>query len=280
MNFKKLKPREKLIASGLAIVVVFSLYFKIIHEPFAKQVQSSKIKIKRAESQLNELKIKYPPVSIQQQKIKSLSLECDRLAEEISLIEKKLPSGRETSQLIGEFTRLAREAKLMSIRQKTAADGGYNRIYIEVKLNTSYPNAINYIGKVESISPFIRVEEVDINESTGKTIEEGGSPVRIVFSSLLGDSSIFEVLKASDQMEIPAVKRDILVSTAKPLVTLSEKEFKLEGVTYDETSPTAIVNGDVVRIDSEIKGYKVKKINESSIVLTNDIQDFVIKLNR
>lgn len=280
MDLNKLKPREKLIVAGLAVVVVFSTYMKMVHEPFSKKVESSKMRIKRAESQLAELKINTPFVDIQKQKIKSLNVECERLTGQISEIEKKLPSNRETSQLIGEFTRLAKEAKLVSIRQKTTAEGGYSRVFIEVKLNASYPNAINYIGKVESISPFIRVEEVDINESSGKSIEDGGAPVRVVFSSLLGDSSIFEVLRANDKMEDLPVKRDILVSTSKPVVALSEKEFRLEGITYNDAFPTAIINGDVVRVDSDIKGYKVKKIGENSVILTNSIEDFVLKLNK
>ena len=280
MDIKKLKPREKLVIAGLAVVILFSVYAKLIHEPFAKKAQSSKMRIKKAESQLAELKVKYPPADIQREKIKSLSVECEHLTDQVSRVEKKLPSGKETSQLIGEFTRLAKEAKLISIRQKTAPENGYNRIYIEVKLNSSYPNAINYVGRVESISPFIRVEEVEINESTGKTIDEGGAPVRIVFSSLLGESSIFEVLKANDEAGNVTVKRDILISSAKPVQSLNEKEFKLEGITFNASTPTAIMNGDVVRVDSDVKGYKVKKILEDSIVLTNDIEDFVIKMNR
>ena len=280
MDFKKLKPREKLIILGLALVVVFSVYMKVVHEPFAKKVQASKTNIKKAESQLAELKVKYPPIEIQREKIKSLSQECERLTDQISGIEKVLPAAKETSQLIGEFTRLAKDIKLIAIRQKIAGEGGYSRIFIEVKLNASYPNAINYIGKIESISPFIRVDEVDINESSGKSVEEGGAPVRLVFSSLLGESTIFEVLRANDQMENLQVKRDILVSSAKPVTALSEKEFKLEGITWDSAAPTAIMNGDVIRVDSDVKGYKVKKILEDSVVLTNDIEDFVVKMNR
>ena len=94
MDFKKLKPREKLIVLGLALVVVFSVYMKVVHEPFAKKVQAAKTNMKKTESQLAELKVKYPPIGTQREKIKSLSQECERLTDQSAGSRKCFPPGR------------------------------------------------------------------------------------------------------------------------------------------------------------------------------------------
>ena len=282
MNLDKLKPREKLILVLLGAVIVFSVYMKFVNQIFAKTITSYKTRIKRAELKLNEIQLKSTPVEKQKEKIKSLNTECDRLVEEISELEKMLPSKREASQLIGEFTRLAKEAKLVSIRQKIVTDPkGYDQIFIEVKLNASYPNAIQYIMQIESISPFLRVEEIDISEAAKtRSLEEGSTPVRFVVSSLLGDKSIHQELKANELAKPVVVKRDILASSAKPIKILDEKEYRLEGVTYNASSPTAIINGEVFRIDSEINGMKVKQILPDAVVLTDGRDDHLLKMNR
>lgn len=280
MDFSKLKFKQQLIvAAGVAVIAVVA-YLKIVHEPFNRKVDSYQSKLKRYETQLAELSTTFPPVEQQRKKIEELKLECEKLLEEIAEVEKNLPPKKETSHLIGEFTRLAKQARLLSIRQKTMVKDGYNKIFIEIKLAAPYPVAIAYIARLESISPFLRVEEVDINETKGKAFADGGAPVRIVVSSILGEAPLGQALTADDQAKTPEVKRDILASSAKPLVSLSEKDFRLEGITFTEEMPTAIINGEVFRVDSEVKGYKIRKIMPGSVILTDGTEDHLLTLNR
>ncbi len=265
---------------AFAVVALAAVaYTKIVHEPFDKKVKSYKAKIGRFESQVTELKTRFPVLEEQRKKIQALEEEHGKLIDAIKEVEKKLPPKKEASQLVGEFTRLAREAKLLSIRQKTIVKDGYNKIFIEIKLAAPYPAAIAYISRLESISPFLRVEEADINESKGKTFEEGGAPVRVVISSILGEATLEQALRADDSARTPEVKRDILESTAKPVSVLNEKDFKLEGVTFTEHSPTAIINGEVFRVGSEVKGYTVKQILPGSVVMSDGGGDHLLTLN-
>jgi Tfp pilus assembly protein PilO len=280
MDFFNMKVKQQALIVSLIAVVAIIAYAKIVHEPFSRQVGSYRSKIKKYESQLLDLQTKFPPVEQQRKKIEVLKAQCEKLLAQIAEIEKKLPPKKQTSQLIGEFTRLAKEARLLSIRQKTMIKDGYNKIFIEVRLAAPYPVAIAYISRLESISPFLRVEEVDINESKGKTFEEGGAPVRVVISSILGDAPIEQAMKANEEEKTPDVKRDILASSARPMAELSEKDFRLEGITFTEDAATAIINGEVFRVNSEIKGYTVKKIMPGSVILTDGTEDHLLTLNR
>lgn len=273
-----LKPREKAYVVAGIIAVVFAVYFKLIQQPFAKEINYYKNKIKKAEKQFQELSGKYPTVESQQKRIDELNADCDRLLKQITEIEKQLPSKQETSQLIGEFTRLAQEAKLISIRQKTASKDGYNRIFVEIRLNAPYAAAIHYISRIESISPYIKIEEVAIDESKGKRSEEGGPPVRVVVSWILGDTSVEQVLKAKEIDKTLPVGRDILVSKSKPVVELDKSDIKLEGITFNPDNPTVIINGEVFRTGSEVKGMKIKEIKRDGVVLNDGVDDHFVKV--
>ena len=89
-----------------------------------------------------------------------------------------------------------------------------------------------------------------------------------------------QALKADESLKTPEVKRDILASTAKPMASLNEKDFRLEGITFTEDTPTVIINGEVFRVDSEVKGYRVKKIMPGSVILTDGMEDQLLTLNR
>lgn len=280
MDFSKWTLRRKLAAAAVVLAAAALVYVKVVHEPFSRKADSYRSRLKKYEAQLIDLQTKFPPVEQQRRKIEALKSECEKLLQQIAEVEAKLPPKKETSQLIGEFTRLAKEARLLSIRQKTVIKDGYNKIFIEIKLAAAYPDAIAYIARLETISPFLRVEEVDINESKGKSFEEGGAPVRVVVSSILGEAPLEQAIRADDTAKTPDVKRDILTSSAKPMANLSEKDFRLEGITFTEESATAIINGEVFRVDSEIKGLRVKKIMPGSVVLTDGMEDHLLTLNR
>ena len=226
---------------------------------------------------MRDLETKQPQDTELVIKIKGIIQEETKLSEEIEGLEKMVPSRLHTSQLVGELTRLAKEVKLESIKQKITKEQTYSRIFLEVKFYSTYLDAVTYLASIESISPFIRVEEMEILEPAGKTVELGGAPVRLVVSCLLTNSASTPSLKASN---VPAlsVKRDILTSSSKLTEALSDSKFTLEGITFDQQNPTAIINGDVFQVNSELGGYKIKKILADSVVLNDGVEDHLLNL--
>ncbi len=278
MDWGKLKSREKLAFVALVGVVVTGVYWRLVQEPMAKQVVSYKAQIRKSQKQLKDLVTKEPQDVEISGKIQVLEEEDARLSDQIGSLEKQIPSRFNMSQLVGEFARLAKEIKLDSVKQRITKEQGYSRIFLEVKFYSTYLNAIKYIAAVESISPFLRVEEMEILEPKGKTIELGGSPVRLLVSCLLSDNPEGSVLKATQKLDPQAGQRDILASNARPAAALDESKFTLEGITFDAKNPTAIINGDVFQTNSEVGGYKVKKILSDSVVLSDGIEDHLLSL--
>lgn len=255
----------------------FALYVKFVDKPISQRVESYKAQIRRSEAQLRDLEVKRPQDVELNEKIKILKEDEMNLTNQISEIEKSIPSRLYTSQLVGELTSLAVKVKLESIKQNIAKEQNYSRIFLEVKFYGTFTDAVSYVSSIESISPFIRVEEMEILEPVEKTVELGGAPMKLVISCLLTDSAQMPPLKASSTAGLE-VKRDILVSSSKPASEMNDEKFILEGVTFDPKNPTAIINGDVFQVNSEIGGYKVKKILADGVILSDGVEDHMLSL--
>jgi hypothetical protein len=277
MEWSRLKPRERTAILVLGACVFFGVYVRFIDRPVARKVAVYKKQIQNSEMQLKDLQTKLPQDAVISSKIGEIEEANAKLGEQIAELEEKMPSQFNTSQLVGALTALAREVKLESVKQRIAKEQAYSRMFLEVKFYSTYLDAVKYVADVEAISPFMRVEEMEILEPVGKTIELGGAPVKLVVSCLLGDSSPTGQLKPGQPAKVD-LKRDILASSAKPAEELSDAKFLLEGITYDPRNPTAIVNGDVYQTGSELGPYKVKQILMDSVVLTDGVEDHILSL--
>jgi Tfp pilus assembly protein PilO len=279
MEWSKLKPREKLMVAAIGAVVLAVLYMRMVYAPVQQKISTYQSQIKKAQKQLNELTAKPPQVVLVSGNVSQLEDETARLATEMSTIEKDMPSKFQLSQLVGELTRLSSEVKLDSVKQKIIKDQSFSRVFMEIKFYSNFTDTIKYMAAIESISPFIRVDEMEILEPKGKSVELGGAPIRLLVSCLLAETTDGAVLKAKqEQVDMTEKFRDVMASSARPAIELEESKFVLEGITFDLRNPTAIINGDVYQQNSEISGYKVKKILSDSVILSDGVRDHLLSL--
>jgi len=278
LDFKKLKPKERTLVIGLVAVIAISAYFNIVYKPLAKSISRYKLQTKKSEPRLRGLQEKLPQLDKQRQNIHFLESECRKIFDEINEIESALPSKKNVSDLLTELVRLGSDLKIVSVRQKLNEGKEYPSIYIELKFNAPYINAVNYLRKVESISPFLVIQELDIAEEKTK-VTRGGPAARLILTSLLGEMSDAETIKAQEAEPL-TISRNIFVSKAKPAVKAKKTDLKLDGITYDSKTPTAIVNGEVVRIGSVVDSYTVEDIRLESVVFSDGVDEYVIGVER
>jgi len=278
LNSKRLKPKEKALVVGLVAAIVISAYFNIIYKPLSRSVSRYKFQTGKAQSRLTSLQEKLPQLDKQRQNIRFLNSECQRMLDEINEIEITLPSKRSVSDLLTELVQLGKDLKIGLVRQKLEEGREYSSIYIELKFNAPYINAINYLRKVESISPFLIIKELDIAEEKTKH-SMGGPAARLILSSLLGERSTAEMSKAQEAEPL-AISRNIFVSKAKLAAKVKKIDLELEGITFNPESPTAIVNGEVVRIGTEIDSYTVKDIRLDAVIFTDGSEEYVVDMER
>lgn len=277
-KYNKLKKREQAMVITFAVAISLLLVYRAIYSPLARAIKTYGFQIKKLETRLGEITTKFPDVEEEAAKLESLDTECASILDEITGIERKLPSIKNTSQLISELTRLSGEVKLSSVRQKVDVGEKYSRIFVETKFNSNFKDIVNYIKRLESISPFLAIDEVNISEP-GKQSKEPGIPVRLVISSILGEIPFAEELKAQESKPTE-VARDIFVSRARPAALVREADLKLQGITYNPSTPTAIINNEVVRIGSKVSDLIVKHIGLDTVVLTDGVQDQMLSIER
>ena len=275
--WSRLKVRERAAVVALGAAVLFGVYSKAFREPMSKSVLTYQTQIKKSEAQLNDLKTKAPQDEELKEKIQSLKDETDKMTAQIDSLEENVPSTFGLTQLVGEFTRLANDVKLESVKQRVVKEQNYSRVFLEVKFYSNYANAIHYLASLETLSPFLKLEEMEMLEPKGKSVELGGAPVRLLMSCLLSDKEEGLPLKAADVAPPPA-SRDILSSSERPQTELEDTRFKLQGISFNLKNPTAIINDDVYAVGAEIGGLTVKKILPDSVVLSDGSQDHVLNL--
>ncbi|UCD14989.1 MAG: type 4a pilus biogenesis protein PilO [Candidatus Omnitrophota bacterium] len=280
LNYKELKKREKGFLILFICVIIVSGYYNLLYKPLEKNITTYELQIQKLEARIAEIETKFPQIDEQRSNLQALDEQWQKLLGEITALEKTLPAKKSAPSLIGELTRLAKGFKLISIRKKIDEGEDYSRLYVELKFNAAYQDTINYIKKIETISPFLKIEELEISEPQGKSKKGPATPVRIVLTSLLGDIPFSEQMKAKEIEEVPFKIRDIFVSKTKPVAPVRKSKLKLEGITYDPQSPTAIINGEVVKVGSQIGEFQVKEILPNMVVVVDGVEEHILYVER
>ncbi|MFC1631606.1 type 4a pilus biogenesis protein PilO [Candidatus Omnitrophota bacterium] len=279
-SFKKLKKRERLLLIGLSFTLAASLYFLILYRPLSRKITRLKAQTRKSQLRLDEIKTTYPQIEQQQQAIGSLEAECQVLADKIFELEQVLPEKNRTVKLLATLTSKAGDLKFESIRQRVDYGQEYSRIFIELKFNASYKETANFIRSIESISPFLTIEELEIAEPAKGARKTGGILTRLVVASLLGETPAQEAIKTEEEHEIIELSRDIFVSEARPVSQIQVVDLRLDGITYNSRMPTAIINGEVTKEGSQVANLEVKEINPENVILTDGREDHILAITR
>lgn len=272
-------PRKKAMLLVLASVVGVMAYLNFFYFPTAKKIAAFKSKIAKAQARVQDLQAGAPAVEEQRKRVKALDQAMQELTAKIEEREKVLPSKRNLSQLLGEFTRLAKGFELDSIRQRMDLGEDYSRVFAEIVFRAGYQDTVDYVKKVESISPLLRVEELEVREPRSKQAKGPGAETRLLVSVLLGERSVEQALKADEAQTREPLARDIFVSKTRPAAAVEEEpSLKLEGITYASKAATAIINGEVVREGSAVGSFTVKRIMMTSVVLADKGGEYILNV--
>lgn len=277
-SYKKLKKREQFMVLVFITAITALLYYQLFYKPLAKDIRTYVFQVDRLKTRLEEVRAKFPEVYEKEAAVKELDEACDKLLTEIEELEKKIPSRQATSRLIGELTRLAEGMKLESVRQKVDTGEEYSRIFVEITFDAPYKEIVRYIKRVETISPFLQVEEFEVTEPRRRKKKK--SSARLIISSLLGDRPFSEQLRAGQIDESLLEFRDIFVSKVKPILAVRKIDIELEGITYNAGVPTCIIKGEVMREGEEVDGLIIKKILHNTVILTDNTEEYVLTIER
>jgi len=79
---------------------------------------------------------------------------------------------------------------------------------------------------------------------------------------------------------VPVVTNVPSTSNAVPAVPPPPPEPKLQGILFDPTRPSAIVDGKTIFVGGRVGGFRVTEISKNDVTLKNETETKVLRLGR
>ena len=272
--------------AALVIVVAGVMSYNILLKPNISKIAVLQKQVKEAEAGLKGLSGSSPQAAKLNQEISDLTKNIDSAKERTKAAETKLLGESDIPRLVNELIRCAQGQNInfASVAQKTEQDkSGLSRQFVTVKFDAGYAQMVNYLRKVESISGFVKLNEVNIIQS--KEAGQQTISAAVTLSALLSNNpeAHGEVNACSGVSgELSVIKRDPMASSVKVEKVVKKPNFKIIGITFSDTAAqsTAIINDNVVRQGEKVEGYTVKEIRRDSVLLDGEAGPVTLIMER
>jgi len=283
--YGKLKSNERRLFIIFALVLISSFYFMLFLKPAMDDISRLKKQQQENQNQLGMLKSQLPLAIKTKQEIETTKQNLKVLKLKISDIESRLISGSQEQQLL---TEVIKNAQVMGIDLESVKENskeereGFIRLYIDLKFASNYKKILTYIKGIESISPFVKIEEVSLDQSKNEPLSTIEVSLRL--STLLSYTSDSQGQFSSAKnaaADIGDLKRSPF--TPKFITEKTKrKNLKVTGITYrsNEVDSTAIINNAIARIGDKIEGLKIERILPNSVIIDNGVEKEILKLER
>jgi len=286
--YRSLKQRERYLYILSAMALSALLYFSLFIIPVTKHIKEYKKEIadlgdkqKIILSQLPDVEKTKLEIAEQERVIKTMKLKAEN-------IQSKLLGASQVPKLLMQLVQSAQGMPIdfQSVKQKTESPDkdGVSRLYIDLKFEASYENAVNYIKKIEEVSTYVKIDEIDLAQS--KVDPRNLVSVSLKLNAILALSAdaqgefSYSVAKDAATNKV-IVQRSPL--TPKISVGQVKKDLpRLSGITFrnQPLGSSAILNDNVVKVGDEVAGYKVESILPDSVMVNDGIESKEIKSER
>lgn len=275
-RFKNLAPGQKRLFIALGIVLLCVLYFNLFLKPNIIKFSSLKKQQSEAAGQLKALSAGIPDIEKIKKGLISLREDIAGLKNNSRETESKLLNNLDAARLLSELMKCAQGLKIdfISVKQKIEEDkGGYSRFFAELKFAAPYEQALRYIARAEGISPFAKVEEIDLGrpKAAGKEQVAVTLTIGALLSSASGTQGQVNPCGTGEPVIKLSSARDPFAPSIK-LEQVSKKiTLKLAGITYRglKGASTAIINDTVLKVGDKVEGCTVEKITNDSVTVDN-----------
>jgi len=275
--------RRKWFLAGLAAVVgIFLLGLQTLYQPQQGRLQKVRNQWKALRAQGESLKTQLPDLAKEKERLKAETKAVEELEKEVKGMQSQLVTSGELGLLLGELVRCGEGLRVTfdSVKQDVRENPGQPHVTLEMALSAPFEDLVNYLNRIERLSPFLKVEHLAVLES-----KQGPSSllaVRLVLDSPLRLSSETGGLTVSTGAlpEKVALARAPFISRVHRADKEKHKEMKVTGITWQEGFSTAIVNEEVVRVGDKVADLTVQKILPDRVVLSDGVESLTVELTR
>lgn len=282
-RWQRLSRKERL---GLAILGGLCLFFwgyQSFYRPQAVRLAKVRAEYLALRRQVAAVKTALPDLDQERQQLQRQTEEIDLFRQELESVESRLTTSAELGILLGELTKQGEGLQVTfdSIKQSLKENPEHPEVGIEVTFMASYEDLVNYLRRVERISPFLRIARLEVAEpkegpkTFGKTSLMLVTPLRL--SHEMGILSQLPQIPLQEKVTLP---RSPFTSRKRPADETKRQALKVSGITWRGESSTAIINNEVVRRGDKIDHLTVKQILPDMVILTDGVESQAITLER
>ncbi|MFH0855795.1 MAG: type 4a pilus biogenesis protein PilO [Candidatus Omnitrophota bacterium] len=284
--YGKLKKGEQRLFLIFVFVLAASFYFALFLKPALNDISKMRKKLQENQNQLGLLDSQLPSSATASQEIEAIRREIKELKLHISDIESKLIGASQEQYLLAEVIKNAQSlgVDLESVKEDVKEDKeGFGRLYIDLEFSSDYGKAVTYIKRIESISPFVRMDEMRLGQSKNDLLSTINVSLRL--SALLSYASNNRGQLSLSAKEPGADDGVLKRSPFTPKFVVDKtkrKKLKVTGIAYRESgaSSTAIINGLIVKAGDQVDWAKIERILPNSVVINSGAEKEVLKLER
>ncbi len=280
LRFSRLRKREKTLILLLIAAILFSVYFRSVFMPIARETQALAIELQVTRNRVFALKAQIPDGPKSALELESARKKLASLRDTLSEEKDKLPSQGRIPQFLEELVQQAAVSSidLVAIKPKKSKDEGeYQKFFMELKLGASFKDAVNYMNQLETASKFMKPIEVDVTEIPEDIRGKIGATMTLstLLSKVAGEPPL-------DVQKIPSVpelqlSRNPFASTFK-LSKVDKKQYTLSGITMGKI-PTAIINGEVYKKGALVFNQEILEIFPDRVMIGDKNDTLTLSLD-
>ncbi len=284
-----LEKKEKKVWLVLAVVVIGCLYYLMFLKPKFQTALDLKRQEQTFKKQWQAIAAQYPDLANAQAELKRTKEKIGEIKFKMQDIESKLLRESQLSLFLTELIKCAQGLSIdfQSVKQSEETDKtGFLALLIEMKFESNYEDMLNYLQRVEGISPFVKVEDIEVTPS--KADPSGITATVLKLSALMSSdpnsNTPLSTVCSADMGTKLSVNHNPLAPIMKKAETVGWKKrgVKLEGITFSASGPnsSAIINDAVVKEGDELNGNTVEKILPDAVILNDGKESFRVNMER
>ncbi len=239
-----------------------------------------------SQKQWQDILEQYPDVKNAQQGLDEQKEKLGAIEQKNKDIEAQLLKESYLPEFLTELIKCGQglEIDFQSVKQDVEADKtGFAKLLIDMKLESSYVDILNYVQRVEQISPFVKVEDLLISQAKENPDKRSLAALRL--SALLsmdkGPGGGLTTVCSAQMVTKLAIQRNPM-SPIYHKTAAKKRSLSLAGITYRGAggSSSAIINDTVVNEGDEVDGQTVVKILSDKVMLDDGAETYSITVER
>lgn len=275
MKLTNLKKREMILIAFLSVIIVATIYYRKFHRPRSLEYQEARQRLDSAKIQKLSIESEMPNIISFEKKLKGKENLYRTKLKEIHKEEEKILTPPEITRLLETIIKsgLDMNIETVYIKSKELLDkkkeGYYTDYLIDFHYISSFANSVEYIGRLEKISDYMKIEEVKMEiEKEGEFLPH----TYLVLSTIINEKgapkkALKEVMAKPEDIIQRAKKQDPFTTKEKPYKKELPVELNLNAILWSEKNQAAIIDGQIRKVGDQIKELEVIEILPDRVIL-------------